>query len=94
MREVSRIGDVLREVVALGGQGGLVTRLDAWEGEVVRRREGGVEEGDVYKALDEKRVSTLMFGVKCVDCGRDEADEVVDGDYQAYGLATACDDTV
>lgn len=59
VREVNRIGDVLREVVALGGQGGLVTRLDAWEGEVVRRREDGVKEGDVYKALDEKRVSDL-----------------------------------
>ncbi|KAH0521938.1 hypothetical protein TsFJ059_005868 [Trichoderma semiorbis] len=59
VREVSRIGDVLREVVALGGQGGLVTRLDAWEGEVVRRREEGVEEGDVYKALDEKRTGII-----------------------------------
>ncbi|KAK4065447.1 hypothetical protein Trihar35433_7567 [Trichoderma harzianum] len=59
VREVSRIGDVLREVVALGGQGGLVTRLDAWEGEVVRRREEGVKEGDVYKALDEKRTGII-----------------------------------
>lgn len=59
VREVNRIGDVLREVVALGGQGGLVTRLDAWEGEVVRRREKGVKEGDVYKALDEKRTGII-----------------------------------
>lgn len=26
--------------------------------------------------------------------GGDKADEVVDGDYQAHGFATACDDTV
>ncbi|KAL7955967.1 hypothetical protein V8C34DRAFT_230027 [Trichoderma compactum] len=59
VREVNRIADVLREVVALGGQGGLVARLDAWEGEVVRRREKGVEEGDVYKALGEKRTGII-----------------------------------
>ncbi|KAL7929840.1 hypothetical protein V8C35DRAFT_172314 [Trichoderma chlorosporum] len=59
VREVQRIGDVLREVVALGGQGGLVTRLDAWEGEVVREREGVVEEKDLYKALDDKRTGII-----------------------------------
>lgn len=63
VREVRRIGDVLKEVVAWGGQGGVVARLDAWEGEVVRRREGHVEgEGDLYKALDAKRVSGLCRG--------------------------------
>ncbi|KAH6603218.1 hypothetical protein Trco_007993 [Trichoderma cornu-damae] len=58
--EVRRIGDVLREVVAWGGQGGVVARLDAWEGEVVRRREEDVKgEGDLYKALDEKRTGII-----------------------------------
>ncbi|EHK19624.1 uncharacterized protein TRIVIDRAFT_76984 [Trichoderma virens Gv29-8] len=59
VREVRRIGDVLKEIVALGGQGGLVTRLDAWEGEVVRRREKSVEEKDLYKSLDEKRTGII-----------------------------------
>ncbi|KAL7907793.1 hypothetical protein GGI35DRAFT_67598 [Trichoderma velutinum] len=59
VREVNRIGDVLRQVVALGGQGGLVTKLDAWEGEVVRRREKDVKEGDLYKPLDEKRTGII-----------------------------------
>ncbi|KAL7942833.1 hypothetical protein V8C42DRAFT_140642 [Trichoderma barbatum] len=58
VREVRRIGDVLREVVAMGGQGGLVTRLDAWENEVVRKREA-VDEGDLYKALDDKRTGII-----------------------------------
>ncbi|KAL6854469.1 hypothetical protein J3F83DRAFT_718783 [Trichoderma novae-zelandiae] len=57
--EVRRIGDVLREVVNWGGQGGLVARLDAWEGEVVRRREGKLTEGDLYRALDEKRTGNI-----------------------------------
>ncbi|KAH8120900.1 hypothetical protein LI328DRAFT_143161 [Trichoderma asperelloides] len=54
--EVRRIGDVLKEVVAWGGQGGVVARLDAWEGEVVRRRERSLKgKGELYKDLDEKR---------------------------------------
>ncbi|KAL7799953.1 hypothetical protein V8C37DRAFT_398818 [Trichoderma ceciliae] len=58
--EVRRIGDVLREVVAWGGQGGVVARLDAWEGEIVRRRERDVGgERDLYKVLDEKRTGIL-----------------------------------
>ncbi|KAH0493538.1 hypothetical protein TgHK011_000202 [Trichoderma gracile] len=40
-------------------QGGLVARLDAWEGDVVRRREGGLGEGDLYRALDEKRTGNI-----------------------------------
>jgi hypothetical protein len=69
--EVRRIGDVLKEVVAWGGQGGLVARLDAWEGEVVRRRERDVKgKGDLYKALDEKRVSILWERKNNWSCGR------------------------
>lgn len=60
--QVRRIGDVLRQVVAWGGQGGLVARLDAWEGDVVRKREEGLREGDLYRALDEKRVSFALMG--------------------------------
>ncbi|KAL6879837.1 hypothetical protein HDV57DRAFT_517915 [Trichoderma longibrachiatum] len=59
VEQVRRIGDVLKQVVAWGGQGGLVARLDAWEGDVVRRREGVVGEGDLYRALDEKRTGNL-----------------------------------
>ncbi|EGR46324.1 uncharacterized protein TRIREDRAFT_109958 [Trichoderma reesei QM6a] len=57
--QVRRIGDVLRQVVAWGGQGGLVARLDAWEGDVVRKREEGLREGDLYRALDEKRTGNI-----------------------------------
>ncbi|KAM0245252.1 hypothetical protein ACHAQJ_010604 [Trichoderma viride] len=58
--EVRRIGDVLREAVAWGGQGGVVARLDAWEGEVVRRRERDVKGNEeLYKALDEKRTGII-----------------------------------
>ncbi|KAL7808646.1 hypothetical protein V8C26DRAFT_279940 [Trichoderma gracile] len=59
VEQVRRIGDVLRQVVAWGGQGGLVARLDAWEGDVVRRRERGLGEGDLYRALDEKRTGNI-----------------------------------
>lgn len=60
--EVRRIGDVLKEVVALGGPGGVVARLDGWEGEVVRRRERSLKgKGELYKDLDEKRVSLFFF---------------------------------
>ncbi|KAL9471813.1 hypothetical protein ACSS6W_009754 [Trichoderma asperelloides] len=58
--EVRRIGDVLKEVVAWGGQGGVVARLDAWEGEVVRRRERSLKgKGELYKDLDEKRTGII-----------------------------------
>ncbi|RFU81784.1 hypothetical protein TARUN_374 [Trichoderma arundinaceum] len=58
--EVRRIGDVLREVVSWGGQGGVVARLDAWEGEVVRRREKDIKsKGDLYRPLDEKRTGII-----------------------------------
>ncbi|KAK1237388.1 hypothetical protein MKX08_003013 [Trichoderma sp. CBMAI-0020] len=58
--EVRRIGDVLREVVALGGPGGVVARLDGWEGEVVRRRERSLKgKGDLYRDLDEKRTGII-----------------------------------
>ncbi|PTB63445.1 hypothetical protein BBK36DRAFT_1126886 [Trichoderma citrinoviride] len=57
--QVRRIGDVLKQVVAWGGQGGLVARLDAWEGEVIRRREPELMHGDLYKALDEKRTGNI-----------------------------------
>ncbi|UKZ83819.1 hypothetical protein TrVFT333_011632 [Trichoderma virens FT-333] len=46
-------------LVFAGCSGGLVTRLDAWEGEVVRRREKSVEEKDLYKSLDEKRTGII-----------------------------------
>jgi hypothetical protein len=59
--EVRRIGDVLKEVVALGGPGGVVARLDGWEGEVVRRRERSLKgKGELYRDLDEKRVSCSL----------------------------------
>lgn len=60
--EVRRIGDVLKEVVALGGPGGVVARLDGWEGEVVRRRERSLKgKGELYRDLDEKRVSLFFM---------------------------------
>ncbi|KAL7917831.1 hypothetical protein ACQKWADRAFT_317031 [Trichoderma austrokoningii] len=58
--EVRRIGDVLSEAVALGGQGGVVARLDGWEGDVVRRRERRLEgEAELYRDLDEKRTGII-----------------------------------
>ncbi|KAL7896191.1 hypothetical protein HDV63DRAFT_170098 [Trichoderma sp. SZMC 28014] len=58
--EVRRIGDVLKEVVAFGGPGGVVARLDGWEGEVVRRRERSLKgKGELYRDLDEKRTGII-----------------------------------
>lgn len=89
--EVRRIGDVLRAVVAWGGQGGVVARLDAWEGEVVRRREGHVwRDGELYRDLDEKRVSlTVAYGLG-EECKADDDDDDDEGRLALCGRRRCC----
>lgn len=55
--QARRIGDILQQVVAWGGPGALVSRLDEWRQESVRHREKHLEENNIHDAVSKDRVS-------------------------------------